>query len=177
MESQPVFGGATNLVLEAYDCSMPKELTDMDIEFTENCDRYNQSRVTNQRSVVYSLMQKERFRRFGGWSCSVVVDKHINYCGRYDHQTRISSWSKVAEPAPVTTAECNRMVGSRNFIDSNGNPHELDLNATTSIFYYEKGKEMVSEGGEGKCTGETVNVDGTLMYQAVVGVFMKITLE
>ena len=170
--------GAASLTLTGYDCGVPQELKDMSIELNRNCDAFNVTKVIQEKRKAYSLVQRERYQRFVGYACSMKTSREVSYCGRYDHQTRILALSKEDEPEALTREQCETMIDRRAFLDKNGYSHPLSINSTNSLFYYEAGNEYVSSSGEGKCNGESLSLDGDkMLYQAVVGVRAKITLE
>ena len=170
--------GAVSLILQGYDCSLPGDLRDVSIHMNKDCKAFNISKVGPERNVKYTLLQREDYRRFVGFSCSMVHTKKAAYCGKYDHQTRLLSWSTQEEPQTVSVEECKRMVRERHYVDANGGKHDLEMNATNSFFYYEAGKDFVSTSGEGKCAGVTYTApSGDILYRAVIGMYTKVTLE
>ena len=173
----PISGPVT-LTLKAYDCSVPANLNDVSIELDVDCSSFNVSHISDPKTVRYTLIQKEEYRRFSGYVCTMTISREVNYCGHYDHQTKIMSWSKPTEPQPLSDTECRDMVKTRTFKDVHGGIHNLQINATNSFFYYSSGKDWVTESGEGKCSGATfVTPEGKLIHSSVVGMYTKITLE
>ena len=163
-----------NFTITAFDCSHPTNVRTETIEVMNACSMME--RTPDRRNETLQLLQVTSFIHLDAYRCHLVQTRSVRYCGVYDHQTELGSFSFVQVPQNVSEEQCRQWIRTLQFTDVLGGSHPLSLQSTTIAQVYEAGKEEVQDG-EVRCLGQDVNFGGEIIHRAVVKSQYSVTLE
>lgn len=151
-------------LLRAYDCSNPRNIQDSSFNILDECNRATP--MNNFRNVSYQLLQRESSRRTTGYSCTIIEDRTVRYCGVYDHQTAFPAWSYTNKPVAISIGSCREHIAQQSII-IDGISQPLTLNGITLLNWDELGSTYIKDG-EAKCEGETWHYRNMKLDNAIV---------
>ena len=165
---------ATNHDLVGYDCSVPRELTTVQMMHTENpCGYTPQPQM--QKNATYLLLQKADRLPIITRKCKITQTTIPFYCGVWSHTVLSPDWLQIEENLFLTKQACESMWNTGTYRDPKGHKHKLELNGTTHIYFNTVGKTEHTQSGP-TCVGEEYRHDGKTYVNMVITVSRKIEL-
>ena len=160
-------------MFQAYDCTQPRNIRDSSFNVLNNCN--SPPTLIDHTNITFQLLQKEKYTRFQGYSCSLEVTRDVRYCGVYDHETTFPEFGYDNRPEPLTVAQCQDYVHDKK-LTINGIDHELNVNGVTLVHMETVGRTYVQDG-EVRCEGETFSYQRTKIDRAIVFDQWKLTIK
>ena len=158
----------------AYDCSSPRDIKPMRADSSGRTCTANHEPV-NQRNASYLLLQKSEGVDITVRQCQVTETIIPFYCGVWSHNVFTPTWLKIEEDIRVTAQDCHVLWHTGQFLDSQGNVHQLRLNSTTRIYYHSIGHTQAKDG-KVTCQGGDFWYKGKKYPDMVVVVSREFTL-
>ena len=163
-------------ILEAYWCGDPRGVQNSGFVNNPRCN--SQAKVVKTVDTVYQLIHEVKRQTVTGFACSVTETRLARYCGSFDHQTVLSSYTRYDTPLSISAAQCQDWHMRLDFKDPGGKQHDLKEDAINIIGYEELGHTYIAPGsGEVSCLGQDMKWDGQVLQNMIVEVQLKITLK
>ena len=165
---------ATDHDLVGYDCSIPRELTTVQMLNSEDpCGYTPQPRA--QRNESFLLLQKAERTPTMVTSCKIQETYIPYYCGVWSHTVLQPKWMKFEEPVTITQEECEKLWVDKSWTDDSGVTHILAHNSTYKAYFNRAGKTYSYSSGP-SCEGGQYKVGDTTYEKMVVTVMRSIEL-
>ena len=165
---------ATNHDLVGYDCSIPRELTTVQMLHTENPCGHT-PRPVDQRNATYLLLQKSDRLPLTVKGCKITQTIVPYYCGVWSHTVLSPDWLQIEENIITTKEACENLWTTFQWRDPKGKLHQLQPNSTTRIYYNAVGRTEHTQSGPA-CIGENYHLNGITYTDMVVSVARKFEL-
>ena len=157
--------------LKAYDCSRPTDRRAVALPDQENC-HHDTDQVVDVKEETLLLLQRVQRQQITATRCRVHKAYLTTYCGTYDHQTVVPTWSHFNRELSVSAEECRQLWSTAKYevkvsslAGGGKKTFPLSLNGTTTFRHYPVGKTEVSTDHV-TCTGERLDAINRLVQFA-----------
>ena len=139
-------------LLEAYDCSNPKDLKANDFSSTNLCDE--RRNLTSFSQGTFQLLRLDRPTITKGYTCRILETRKVRYCHPEGPSNRYSEYDTLLEPVSVSQHLCEYMWNYLSYVDPFTKRHQLKRNGITEIQYADAGRFYYgAHDNSSSCTG------------------------
>ena len=166
-----------NMTLTGYLCDHPTRVQDYRVlPFNQSACWSPKARATKEET--YSIVQKQTYAMATGFKCSKKISRFVFVCTHNlvaAHQ-RLAAVPEIEVPVKAKQEECHTWVTTGKYRGPDGKQHQVDMDRTNLLNFYEAGRQEVS-GGSIICEGERVKLGDRLIDGVAILEQVKVTLE